>query len=447
MNSLFLLIMSGMLASASAFGSDYDTPTPLVTSIKKACQNRVDGALLQGVAIASIDASSENLILCGDAASNHDVYELGSISKSFTGIALAKFAVENRVNLDHPIAEYIPELLGTDMGKVTSRQLATHTAGLIRDFAGTEQPWLYTEKGLITFLKAFKPNHYPAGSRNYSNVGFGTIALVLSRISGKNFQALIQSEILDPLKMNETAFNTETVPPKNLVDGHDVLLNVSQVMQLSDLATAAGGVTSDLHDMMIYLRNNLHPDTSFLGQAITLSHDQGLGWDSLPGKLPTWKDGAMSDGFSTIIEFNPKKNIGVVVLGNVFNVSSIETLGNIAMTATDAYQVIKLNPDFLNSATGQYFSDDNKTEIDISPFRQSFLQARLSQGNNAESVRLLSLADPLRFIIDDGLNATDQLSFSVDPQTQAVMVTYFGYQKTDSSGKPVYRNVTFHKKQ
>jgi len=447
MNSLFLLIMSGMLASASAFGADYDTPTPLVDSIKKACQRRVDGALLQGVAIASIEASDENLILCGDASSNHDVYELGSVSKSFTGIALAKFSVENRINLDHPIAEYIPELLGTDMGKVTPRQLATHTAGLIRDYAGSEQAWLYTEKGLITFLKGFKPNHFPAGSRNYSNVGFGTIALVLSRISGKSFQSLIQSEILDPLKMNETAFNTDTVPPKNLVDGHDVLLNVGQVMQLSDLAVAAGGVTSDLHDMMIFLRSNMHPDASSLGQAITLSHDQGLGWDSLPGKLPTWKDGAMTDGFSTIIEFNPKKNIGVVVLGNVFNVSSIETLGNIGMTATDTYQVIKLTPDFLASVSGQYESDDNKTEMDISAFRQTFLQARLAQDKNAESVRLLSLADPMRFELDDGLDASDQISFAIDPQTQAVTITYFGYEKTDASGKPVYQSLAFHKKQ
>jgi CubicO group peptidase (beta-lactamase class C family) len=447
MNSLFLLIMSGMLASASAFAADYDTPSPLVDSIKKACQKRVDGALIQGVAFASIQASSENMILCGDASSNHDVYELGSISKSFTGIALAKFSVENRVNLDHPIVEYIPELLGTDMGKVTPRQLATHTAGLIRDYAGSEQPWLYTEKGLITFLKGFTPNHFPAGSRNYSNVGFGTIALVLSRIAGKSFQAVVQSEILDPLKMNETAFNTADVPPKNLVDGHDVLLNVGQVIQLSDLAAAAGGVTSDLHDMMIYLRSNMHPDTSILGQAITLSHDQGLGWDSLPGKLPTWKDGAMTDGFSTIIEFNPKKNIGVVVLGSVFDVSSIESLGNIAMTGADTYQVVKLTPDFLNSVTGQYETADNKTEMDISAFRQSFLQARLAQDKSTESVRLLSLGEPMRFGVDDGLSSTDQLLFAVDPQTQVVTITYFSYEKTDASGKPVYRSVVFRRKQ
>jgi hypothetical protein len=123
----------------------------------------------------------------------------------------------------------------------------------------------------------------------------------------------------------------------------------------------------------------------------------------------------MTDGFSTIIEFNPNKNIGVVVLGNVFNASSIESLGNVAITGADTYQVIKITPDFLTSVAGQYLSGDNKTEMDISAFRQSFLPARLTQDKNTASVRLLSLADPIRFALDS--------------QTQ-VVTSYWGNKMT-----------------
>jgi D-alanyl-D-alanine-carboxypeptidase/D-alanyl-D-alanine-endopeptidase len=449
MKYLFALAMSLLAAATSVSADPGANSAVLVATIKKACQDRADAGFFQSVAVASIAPSAtsngENSIYCGEASSAREIYELGSISKSFTGIALARFSIEGLLDLDHPISEYVRELRNTTMGKATLRQLATHTAGLPHDYSGPQSSWEYDEQGLITFLQSYAPQ-IAAGTRSYSNVGFGTIGLVLSRIAGRPYQQIIQLQVLNELSMNDTEFSTGQVAPRGLLQGYDVLLNPGRMSHLSDLAAAAGGLVSDLHDMMIYLKANLHPDSSLIGQAMTLSQTQGLGWDSLPGKLPTWKNGAMSDGFSSIIELDPSKKTGTVVLANTLNAPTVETLGDIAMGQRDNFQVVRLNSNFLNDVVGHYMTDDGRNALDVSAFHQDFAQARLSNATQAVSFRLLSVSDPMTFEYNDGVDNSNRVIFAIDSQLQQVTATYYRYLRNDASGKPVYSKTLFRRK-
>ena len=442
-----LLMLVGSLVSVNAFAD-----TPIVEAVKTACQRRVDIGLFKGVAIGSIapvtppGPAVENTILCGEAKSEYEIYELGSISKTFAGIILAKFANQGLLDLDQPISINLSELQGFDSGKITLRQLATHTSGLAREYSGSESAWLIDEPGLIEFLEKSNSLQFPVASYHYSNVGFGTIALILSRVSQQSFQQLVQTEILDPLGMGETGFMTTPTKPE-LLQGYDVLLNLSQYHQVSDLWAAAGGLTSDLYDMMIYLRANMHPDTSELGSAMTKSHDEGLGWDSKPGELPTWKNEAMTDGFSTVIEFDPTKNLGTVVLGNEFSGPSMITIGSVAMGGEDTSTQLELSPDFQKAVSGKYVTDDGQFEADFFPTHQYFLGAQIPFHNGSLSIRLLSLVgETMKFSVDNGSDSADRVLFVVDPLSQEMTLTYLEYKNNDEAGTPVYNSTVFRQK-
>src|SRR6185437_8268019 len=132
-------------------------------------------------------------------------------------------------------------------------------------------------------------------------------------------------------------------------------------------------------------------DGSLLGQAMVKSQAEGLGWDSKPGELPTWKNGAMTDGFSTVMEFDPTKNLGTVVLGDEFSGPSMSTIGYVAMGGVDTSKQIELSPEFQRGVSGTYITSDGKYQADIFPTHEKFLGAKIPFQNGSLAICLLSL--------------------------------------------------------
>ncbi len=142
------------------------------------------------------------------------IYRTGSISKSFTAVLLADLVEEGTVELDDAVASVLPEVAGfgalpAGSAPVTFRQLASHTAGLIREpelegaASGAIQDWGHKILLSIEHTRYFAA---PGTEYRYSNIGFGVLGYALQRATGTSFMELVRRRIFEPLGMSSSAF-------------------------------------------------------------------------------------------------------------------------------------------------------------------------------------------------------------------------------------------------
>jgi CubicO group peptidase (beta-lactamase class C family) len=159
-------------------------------------------------------------------------FEIGSVSKSFTGILLAWVVNQYpQVHLDDPIGNFAPKIQGAFARKITLRALANQVSGLSADFcinegtpaqkcylnpADPNNPYAdYRESDLLAYLNAYTRPDPPPYTYVYSNPGFITLGYVLSQISRKPYEQLLGEVITEPLQMKDTLVN---VPGASVAD-------------------------------------------------------------------------------------------------------------------------------------------------------------------------------------------------------------------------------------
>jgi len=139
------------------------------------------------------------------------LFEIGSISKVFTGILLADAVLDGKLSLDDTLARRLPMKFDYPAtGAVTLRQLATHTSCLPRlpgnmmNAAGEDPYAQYDQKAMFEYLATAKLDGQPPCEPSYSNLGFGILGVVLETAYGKPWAALIQEKVTGPLGMADT---------------------------------------------------------------------------------------------------------------------------------------------------------------------------------------------------------------------------------------------------
>lgn len=139
------------------------------------------------------------------------LFEIGSISKVFTGLLLAHAVHEGKLGLDDTLAQRLPvKLADPRLRAVTLRQLATHTSCLPRlpdnlQGASTDDPYAhYGEPELFKYLQKARLETAPPCKPDYSNLGFGILGVVLEHAYGKPWAALVREKIAAPLGMVDT---------------------------------------------------------------------------------------------------------------------------------------------------------------------------------------------------------------------------------------------------
>lgn len=121
------------------------------------------------------------------------LFQIGSISKSFVALALLRLADQGRIDLDRPVLQVAPDLPIAD-GRVTAAHILSHAAG----FPGNAPPFPRETGGKLWTATT------PGSRFSYSNSGYDTLALLIERASGTSFRAAMQALVLDPLGMTAT---------------------------------------------------------------------------------------------------------------------------------------------------------------------------------------------------------------------------------------------------
>lgn len=186
------------------------------------------------------------------------VYRIGSITKSFTGLALLALRDDGKLRLEDPLARWIPEAGALvyptrDSPPITLRHIATHTSGLPRVglFDVDTGP---SEQTIVGSLRGFALEFAPGTDWRYSNLGFSLLGIVVGRAGGAPLPDVVRERILRPLGMSSTYWSADDVPPGRLATTYagppDRLTRAQPARR--GAAGGAGAIFSTVRDMARY---------------------------------------------------------------------------------------------------------------------------------------------------------------------------------------------------
>jgi CubicO group peptidase (beta-lactamase class C family) len=183
------------------------------------------------------------------------VYRIGSISKSFIGLALLSLRDDGVLTLDDPLARWIPEankLVYTtrDQRPITLRQLTQHTSGLPRmgPFDPEHNP---DEATVLASLARITLDRAPGLESVYSNLGFSLLGIVVSHAGKQPLHDVVAARVFTPLGMTSTGWDAATVPAGHLAPAFGPAGAAVPPARLG-AADGAGGIYSSVRDMGRY---------------------------------------------------------------------------------------------------------------------------------------------------------------------------------------------------
>jgi CubicO group peptidase (beta-lactamase class C family) len=259
------------------------------------------------------------------------LFEIGSITKTFTALALAQLVVQGKVWLDEPVRELLPPdtVKEPNAREMTLLDLATHRSGLPRmpnnlHSTDSHNPFAdYNTADLYAFMKYWGVGKEPWAAFEYSNLGFGLLGQVLENRAGVSYADLVKG-ITEPLGMRDTVIDLSPEKRARLIQGYAAPHTPVGPMDLGAFA-GAGAIRSTAADMLRYLTANLHPPH---GLRAAIEEQHKLRTQVVPGTsiALAWvydahsgiyqHDGGTS-GYTSYAFFSPKGDYAVVVLTNV----------------------------------------------------------------------------------------------------------------------------------
>jgi D-alanyl-D-alanine-carboxypeptidase/D-alanyl-D-alanine-endopeptidase len=262
------------------------------------------------------------------------IYEIGSITKTFTGILLAHAVMDKKLRLDDDIRKYLPgeyPNLAFQGQPIRVIDLANQASGLPQNSTiipngASADDIVRLEKAndtsqFLNDLHSVRLDHAPGRDLQYSNAGFGLLGIILEEAYGSTFETLVRKHVAGPLGMRDTAINLAPSQQKRFAPGYseDGALRPSLLLGVP----ASGGLRSTVRDLMRYVQANATARRGpiFLSQQLTAGSPTGgvgLGWDvdqDSTGNLRISHDGGTL-GYSSYMAVLPTRSFGIALLTN-----------------------------------------------------------------------------------------------------------------------------------
>ena len=284
-------------------------------------------------------------------------FKIGSMSKSFTALAIMQLVEDGKVELDAPVRRYIPWFRVADpeaSSRITVRHLLNQTSGI-----PTSAGLTYMHKGdsskdalekEVRAMSNVELTHPPGEVHQYSNLNYTTLGLIVQMVSGVSYEQYVKEHILTPLGMKNSFMFLPEAERHGLATGHQFWFGrpfPGGGLVYNRAITPAGLITSDAQDMSRYLIAQLdggryegvqilsaegiaklHRGTTDMGGKSSYA----MGWidGEIDGVPVVWHNGDPGDFHSTMV-LAPKSEWGVVVLMNGSNDLRQGSLDKIAL--------------------------------------------------------------------------------------------------------------------
>lgn len=274
---------------------------------------------------------------------NTTVFELGSNSKAFTGLAILNLEQQGYLSLEDPVNKYLPWFYMTYQGKpfqITLRQLLYHTSGIhpetIHDIPiSTDDDALETTVRMLvgkelTGYKTYRPGEYFL----YATINYDILGLIVQEISGMSFEAYMQNHIIGNLDLDHTYMTDEDAVQNGLAKGyklgffspheynaprfrgntpagyiHSAPADIAKWMQIQLGAIKPSGMNPSLIELSHNKDNSVAPSGDGSSYA--------AGWSIYQSGSGEIAHGGSNPNFSSFIMMRKDGNVGVAVMGNM----------------------------------------------------------------------------------------------------------------------------------
>lgn len=328
-----------VLTATFSFAAARDTVAiDLPADFRAAIEQGIANERYQSVAVALIERDQHGEWLFGAIEpggaqpESTDAFEIGSTTRSFTGLLFAKAILTGKVHLTDTLGKLFADVRFADpnLAAATLGQLAIHRAGLPALPSNlfprsVDDPYVqYDAAALQTYLSHARLDAADIGQYRYSDLGVALLGEAVARAYRKDFRSVLASEVLAPLALAGTGFGS--VP--RLLDGRRDG-NAASHWQYQSLLPGAG-LRSTLFDLSRFATAQLRPDTSPLREAILLAREPrasagggetALAWQIVPVESDgqswplLWQAG-VTGGFASFVGFRTDRQRAVIVLGN-----------------------------------------------------------------------------------------------------------------------------------
>lgn len=305
--------------------------------IEKSCKGNKHIKLTVGF----IDENSKDIKLYNESGEinskqNH-IYEIGSITKTFTTSLLSKYIFENKMSLDDSIEKYISGL-NSEKYFPTLRHLATHTSGYPQKYPLNTLGFLrlFIDMIFVGNIQKINPLYMDLHKMKeimeqcnlenkvykfkYSNFGLSLLGYAIGQVSGKGYVNTMNEFLTNDLCLNNTYVGT--VPNKNLKGYNTKNTDCGNwVWNEYNLVAPAGSISSTAEDLLEYARINMFDEKPYLNLCHQnyasggKKHDMGLGW-WLQKNNNIIGHGGGTGCFSSFLLFDKSRKIAFVVLSN-----------------------------------------------------------------------------------------------------------------------------------
>ena len=322
------------------------------------------------------------------------LFQIGSITKTFTGTAAMRLVEMGKLDLDAPVRTYLSDLrLSSDdlTMQVTLRHLFTHTSGWAGDYF---DDFGEGDDAIARYVAQMGdlPQLTPLGALwSYNNAGFNLAGRVIEVITGKTYEAAVKELVFDPLGMTRTSFFPAEVMTYRFSVGHhegDTLV-VARPWPISRCSNPAGAISSTVTDLLRYARFHLSGGVSEAGERLLQQQTVEFmrsalapagNWAESVGVTFFLRDlggtlmvghGGSTNGFNATFQLVPERDFALVMLTNAGNGSvlygqvtdwAVEHLLDVKVPKPTA---LSLSDEELSAYVGIYQATLTRVEIEL----------------------------------------------------------------------------------
>ncbi len=343
------------------------------------------------------------------------VYQIASLTKSFTALIIVKLAEEGKLSVKDPISKFIADYPRGN--EITIEHLLTHTSGIYEVLRNKKYfNLLHTGKSItknkeLSFFKNEPLDFEPGTQFSYTNSGYILLGLIIEKITGLSYEDAVKKIILNPLKMTHTGFNYMALESPYKTVPYSYISKTKQEkteVWNSTLTGPAGQIYSTAEDLYNYytgLRDfKIVSKEAFKKATTPYLSGYGYGWfiDDLYGKKLI-NHGGNIEGSTSYFAMLPEEDLCIILLNNITS-KKLEKAGNTILAALleqpytlpQPKKEILLSADALKKYVGDYeLSEDNIIHI-LYENNQLFIQ-----NNKDPKVEMLAEKEDTFFLQDD----------------------------------------------
>lgn len=296
------------------------------------------------------------------------VYKIGSVSKQFIATGILLLVQDGKISLDDNISKFLEGTPET-WKPITIRHLLTHTSGIVREAPGFDPLKIQNDADVIKTAYSLPLRFTPGEKYEYCNVGYFTLAEIISKVSGKSWPDFLHERVFAPLGMNSTRTTNMTEMVPNRANGYTWREGKLQNASIYFAVRPSGAFLSTVLDLAKWdeaLESGKILKQATIEQAWTplklnggKTHPYGFGWDLTPiagHKLVN--HGGSLPGFRAQLARFVDDKVTVIVLTNSDNANA----GGLANGVANFYipgflpdrKVTRVDPRILEGYVGKY---------------------------------------------------------------------------------------------